>query len=227
MLENSVLGLVLADSAAVLTAIYWACLVAGGGLLLFSLLAGGDHGNVDVDAHAGLDFHADGGIDTLHADAGHADVGHAAHDHPAAGLSTWFSIRFMVFFVAVFGAVGVVLTHLTGAPTSTTFAVALAAGAVIGQAVHHLFRAIRRTAGNSTPQPQDYVNKLARVTIAVEPPQVGEVALQVRQGERFVPATAADAHTRFNIGDEVVVVTYRGGIAQVVSKEQFEPSRSA
>jgi membrane protein implicated in regulation of membrane protease activity len=232
MLQPDLLSLLLADNAAVLTAVYWVCLIAGGGLLLVSVFSGGSEGGVDVDAHAGLDFHAeaDAGVmpaDIGHTDIGHADTGHAADLHPTAGLSTWFSFRFMVFFIAVFGAVGVVLTYLTRAPTGTTFAIALVGGALVGQVVHQLFRAIRRTSGDSTPQPQDYVHKLARVTIAVEPPQMGEVALSVRNAERFAPAMAADHSTKFNIGDEVVVVAYRGGIAEVVSRKQYEQSRSA
>ena len=231
MLEIGLVALTLADAAGVLVALYWGGLIIGGGLLLISALGGiGGHADVDagtsfdVDAHAGLDVDTHAGIgDTsgtdLHADLAHAV--HAAHGG-AAALSTWFSIRFVVFFLALFGAMGVILTHLSTLGVVTTLVVALASGMVVGQIVHHVFRAIRRTSGDSTPQPADYVNKLARVTIAVVPPDQGEIALQVRGGEHYVPAAIGGLPRRFNIGDEVVVIGYRAGVASVVSREEFE-----
>ena len=233
----------LADAAYVLTAAYWICFIVGGGMLLFSVLGGLGHGGVDTDVHGGLDFHTDVGhadmgadagaaggdihVDTGHLDAGHANVGHAHGGHAGVGLSTWFSIRFVVFFLALFGAVGIVLTYVAHASTPISFAVALAGGLIVGQSVHQLFRALRRNAGNSTPQAQDYVNRLGRVTIAINGAATGEVLLQVRGGERYVPAVARSADTRFAIGDEVVVVAYRSGVAEVVSRQGYERTRSA
>jgi hypothetical protein len=237
MCDPAVLLAMLADTSSALPAAYWICLIVGGGLLVLSLVAGHGHHDVEVDAQTGLDFHAhgdaDGGdaaahpgdlhVDTLHADLAHADAGHvgAAHGHAegASHLSTWLSIRFAVFFLAVFGAIGVILTHMTTTPARLTLALAVAGGALVGQAVHHLFRLIRRTSGDSTPQLADYVNKLARVTIGIKPPDPGEVVLHVRGGERYVPAAARRG---FAIGDEVVVVGYRAGVAEVVSKAEFE-----
>lgn len=220
--------LILADLVGVLTAAYWGGLIVGGGLLLVSMMGGADS-DVDVDTDAGFDFDADADFDLdvdVDADADFdvdvdTDVAHAAHGG-AAALVTWFSMRFVVFFVAVFGAVGVILTHLTTLGTTTTFVTALLAGLVVGQAVHQAFRAIRRTSGDSTPRPQDYVNKLARVTIAISHPNKGEVALQVRSARRFVPAVASGAVQSFSVGDEVVVVGYRAGVARVVSRAEFE-----
>ena len=44
-------------------------------------------------------------VDTLHADLGHADAGHVdtvhGHAEAASHISTWLSIRFAVFFLAV------------------------------------------------------------------------------------------------------------------------------
>ena len=226
MCETDCLALVLANMGSALTAAYWVCLILGGGLLLISVLGGVGHSDMDVDAHAGLDFHhgdldaagapadTDVHMETLHPEAGHAHDGGAS-----TALSTWVSVRFLVFFLAIFGAVGVILTYMTSTGMASTLAVSAAAGLVLGQAVHHLFRIIRNTSGSGTTQPQDYVNKLARVTIPIIPPDMGEVALQVRGGERFVPAVA---HEKFETGAEVVVVTYRAGVAQVVSRREFD-----
>ena len=127
-----------------------------------------------------------------------------------------------MFFVAIFGAVGVILRHLTDLQTGLTLAVALVGGLIVGQVAHQTFRVIQRTSGDSTPRPQDYVNRLARVTIAIAPPKKGEVTLQVRSARRFVPAVASGEPQGFNTGDEVVVVGYRAGVAQVISREEFE-----
>ncbi len=225
------LMLPLADVVSTLAAVYWACLIIGGGLLLISAVGALGHDAPDVDAHAGVDFHADAGHadvgSDMHADVGHVDAGsvHAGHFGGAAGLATWFSIRFVVFFLAAFGAIGVILTHIAGARASLCLAAALIGGLVIGQGVHQAFRLIRRSSGDSTPQPQDYVNRLGRVTVHIWHPDPGEVVIQVRGAERFVPAIAAGEVKRFDVGEDVVVVGYRTGVAEVVSKAEFERSR--
>lgn len=222
-----------------LTAAYWFCLILGGGLLVISALGGGDHdadvdadfeadfdagGDVDFDAGADADFDVDagGGFDADGAVHAGAEVAHAGHMADAAGLSSWFSIRFVVFFVAVFGAVGVVLTHLTSAGPGLTLPVAIVGGAVVGQGVHRLFRLIRRTSGNSLTREGDYTRKLAHVTVRIAPPNPGEITLPVRGVQRYVPAVVMGDGQGFDPGDEVVVVDYSAGVAQVISREQFE-----
>ncbi len=220
--------------------IYWACAVVGLGLLIVSTLGASD-ADVDVDvglnADVDIDVSADVGVDAdvdlapdLHTDAAGGADADVAHDHPAetglagdaSSLATWFSIRFVVFFLAAFGALGVVLTYLTDIGPPTVFIVSLVVGAVAGQAVHHLFRKIQRTSGNTAPSAADYENKIARVTVAVGHSQKGEITLNVRGGQRYVPALARRPDATFKIGDCVAVVSYRGGAAQVVAREEFE-----
>jgi hypothetical protein len=231
------LGLVVADVEPTLIGIYWICLIVGGGLLLLSAFAGGDS---DVDADADLDFDADADVDfdadadvDLDADAdvdmdadvdvGAVHAGHAVHAGTSM-LATWFSVRFVVFFVAMFGAFGVIGSYLTDFGTWTSFAVALGAGLVIGQGVHHLFRHLKQSWTDSAPQPQDYVNRLSQVTIPIEHPYKGEVVLQVRGMRRYSPAVSGEEGRSFAVGDEVVVVGYRAGVARVVSREEFRRS---
>ena len=99
---------------------------------------------------------------------------------------------------------------------------AVGAGISVYEGVHQLLRAIRTTSGDSATRPQDYIRKLARVTIAIKQPAKGEVAIQVRGAERYVPAVAVGPVKDIAVGSEVVVVAYRGGIAQVVSCAEFE-----
>lgn len=213
-----------------LSTVYWACLVAGGGLIVLSMLAGG-HGSdadSDFDTGVGLDSSADAAIgvpqdfavDVPHdaLDALHAKhAGHVSHNGSTA-LSQWLSLRFLVYFAGVFGAVGVILTNFADFSTGVVLLVAALAGIVVGQLVQQTLRAILRTSGNSAPTAQEYVNRLARVTIPIQPPHRGEVALQVRSSERRIPAAADGA---YETGEQVVVVAYRGGVAEVVSRESY------
>jgi hypothetical protein len=227
--------LVVAAGVPALTALYWICLIVGGGLLLISTIAGahGDAGfdtdiHVDADVHVDADLPVDADV-SVDTDVGgdvdmHGDISgdvHAGHE-AATSLTTWFSIRFAVFFVATFGLIGVALTHLSETSSGIVAGCAFVGGFVVGQAVHQLFRKLRRSSGDSTTQPKHYLNKLARVTIATAYASKGEVALDVRGTERFVPAVARHKDAHFEIGEEVAVVGYSGGVAEVVSREEFE-----
>ena len=187
--------------------LYWICLIVGGGLLIISSLAGGD-ADAALDAELDVDVSVDSEVDTGHATAG--------------SLASWFSMHFAVFFVAVFGLIGVTLTHLTDQTSGVAFVSALVGGLVIGQGVHQILRKLRRSSGDSTPQPRDYVNKIARVTIAVDHARKGEIAVRVGRAERFIPAIAKRADTMFKSGERVAVVAYRDGVAEIVSREEYE-----
>jgi hypothetical protein len=191
----------------VLTGVYWVCLILGGGLLIISAIGGGDSdGGVDVDVDADVSVDTD------------VDMGHAH----ATSLANWLSVHFAVFFMAMFGLVGVTLTHLTAQSTAVTLASALAGGIVVGQGAHQILRRLRRSSGDSTPKPEDYVNKLARVTIDVSGPKGGEVALRVGRAERFVRAVPRHSDQTFSSGALVGVVGYHDGVAEVVSREEYD-----
>lgn len=232
------------DAEAVLTAAYWICAIVGGGLIVLTLIGGDTDHDIDVSA-GGLDvdvdaFHA---TEALHADVAHGmevDVGHAdldvAHGDlhvesghadattvhgSASALSTWISVRFFVYFAATFGVFGLLATRGAGLETWTAFAIAVVAGGLVGQAVHQLIRFIRRTSGDSTTRPEDYVRRLGRVTAPILHPRQGEVSIQVRGTERCVPAIAVGQTHEFKIGDQVVVVAYQAGVAQIVARSEF------
>jgi len=219
----------------VLTTMYWIALIVGGGLLLISTFAGGD-ADVDVDTDLDLDFDGDVGLDTgldahvdtdvdmnVDVDAGHAHVGdaHAGHAH-GGSLATWFSTQFVVFFLAMFGAVGVVMTHLSEQSWTITLLLALVGGFVIGQGAHQVMRAIKRTSGDSTPGERDYVNKLARVTIAINGNGLGQIIMRVGRSDRYVAAKAKRAEDSFAKDEEVGVIAYGNGVAEVVSRREYE-----
>lgn len=205
-MRESILA-ILAMNLLFMTSVYWVCLIVGGGLLLISSLAGGDtDAGIDADVDVDLDVDAD------------VDGGHV----PSGSLASWFSMQFVVFFMAVFGVVGVVLTHLTDTGAAGALTTAMVAGLVVGQAVHQLMRKLRRSSGDSTPRVRDYVDKLARVTVTVTAVKKGEVVLRVGRADRYIPAISKHAETTFASGDQVAVVAYRDGVAEVVSREEYE-----
>ena len=212
-------------ASAALIAIYWIALVVGGGMLVLSVLSG-DAGDADFDVGADfdLDLDPDADVDFDAADA--AVAPHAAPAH-ATALSQWFSTQFIVFFLAMFGATGVIVTIVTDAGPGTTLAIALVCGAVIGQGAHRIFNYVRASSGNTLTRPQDYVHKLARVTIPIRGAHTGEIALQVRDAERHVPAVAGGSQADFDKGDEVLVVGYRGGVSSVISRAEAEQQRQS
>lgn len=198
---------------------YWVCLVLGGGLLLISSLSGSD---ADAGADADVDFDADVDLDAEPASGPASGPEVSAPHAPLTSLATWFSVQFAVFFMAVFGVIGVTLTHLTGLARGVVLAAAVAGGFVVGQAMHQLLRMLRLSSGNSAPQRRDYLNKPARVTVGIRRGKKGEVCLRVRRGQRFIPAVSQQLEAAFEIGDPVVVVEYRAGIAEVVSPPEFQ-----
>ncbi|MFQ5489155.1 MAG: hypothetical protein ACE5GE_00425 [Phycisphaerae bacterium] len=191
--------------------LYVVCLVVGGGLLLVSTIFGGDvdgatDGALSADADLDLDFDVD------------ADVPAS----PGFSLAEWFSVHFAVFFLASFGLLGTTLTWTSAMTPLIVLVVSLTGGLLVGQGAHQLLRWIKRTSGGKAVGQADYLNKPARVTLAIEPGKRGEVALKVRSRERFTAALAKHDDTGFKLGEQVVVVGYDNGTAQVVSKSEYD-----
>jgi hypothetical protein len=107
------------------------------------------------------------------------------------------------------------------APTNVSI-IAIVSGVVAGQAVHQLLRLLKRTSGNSTVSVADFLKQTARVTVQISPPSKGEIAIPVRGNTRFVPAVAKRSDDKFQTRDEVVVVGFRNGTAEVISKKEFD-----
>ena len=228
--------ILLADASALVGA-YWISMIVGGGLLAMSLIGAGDSdADVDVEFGGDMSLDTDLSMDTdvsMDADVGvdvdvsvDADATMQADTDgvitEAASLATWFSLRFLIYFAASFGFVGVVLSYTTQLGPLAAFAISLGSGVVAGQAVHQLFRKLQRSSGNSALSARDYIDKSARVTVGIEKSGRGEVAISTTQGDRFVPARAKHADRAFARGDQVAVVDYVGGVAEVVSKEEYE-----
>jgi hypothetical protein len=204
--------------------VYLICLVVGGGLLIISTVFGGDQdlGVDGGDAVGGMDLEVDGDLDLdLDGDAPMDGVT-AGHGPSVFALSNWFSLSFVVYFAAVFGLFGTLLTWLSPMGPVLILLVAGVAGVAMGQAVHQLLRYLKRSSGNSSTQIGDYINRPARVTVAIRPPARGEVAVAVRGHERFLAAATRRDDDHFEVGDRVVITGYASGTAMVVSQAEHE-----
>ncbi len=198
--------------------VYIICLIVGGGLLVISTFLSGDS-EVGADADVEMDFDADADVDV------EADAHVEGADVAAAGglsLANWFSMRFVVYFIAAFGLIGTALSYTSEMVATPVLIWSVAGGLVMGQAAHQTMRLLKRSSGDGTTSASDFVDKLGRVTLAIEPPQRGEVALQVRGRERFVPAKARRNDDRFEVGADVMIVAFNNGTAEVVSKKEYE-----
>jgi len=199
--------------------IYIVCLIVGGGLLLLSSVfsSHGDTGDFALD-HAA----PDASLDHHTGDFDHSvDHGHG-HHVSTFSIATWFSLQFLIYFVAVFGLVGTTLTYGSAVSATTVLVAAIVSAVIVGQLVHQAMRYLKKTGQGSEICTEDFLNKPARVTVTITPPRHGEVAVPLHSGERFVSAVAKRSDDKFRAGDRVVVVSFRNGVAEVVSKEEFE-----
>jgi hypothetical protein len=180
----------------------------------------GDFDMGDAGMDLGADASADVGAD-VDADVGHdLQMGHAAPH--GVSLATWFSLQFLIYFLAAFGLIGTTLTYASSVTSRLVMLIALVGGAVVGQVAHQSIRALKRSGVGSDPSKDDYLNRIARVTIAIAPPRRGEVAVATRTGERYVPAASKRSDDAFAQGDRVVVTGFNNGVAEVVSRREYE-----
>jgi membrane protein implicated in regulation of membrane protease activity len=180
-------------------------LVLGGGLLLFSLLAGDADSDVDVDLDVDIDVDLDLDVDTG------ADLDHGAH--VAAGKL--LSFRSLIYTVFGFGATGTLLTYM-GFPALATAATAVVGGVLSGALVTTVFNYLRRTDSGAHPGDAGFIGLPAKVVLPLSAGSAG--AILVERGGRRIRLRALPHAAAEGDPDEwtrVVVVDLEGGIARV------------
>jgi hypothetical protein len=226
-----------------MVAFYVFSLILGGGFLALSVFGDllGGHGDVDVggdlggfDGHleleaGGLDMDA-GGIEVdaggLDLDAGHLDVD-AAHAelHADAGhlASKIFSIRNLFYSLFGFGAVGTLLTYVTGGDSTLTAAFAVASGLASGALINTTFGYMKRSESGFLQSEATYAGVLGRVTLPIRAEIPGKVV--VERGGRSVELRALPHVSAAEQGDPVTwkrvfVVEMEKGVARVAPVEE-------
>ncbi len=162
---------------------------------LFFIVASllGHHGDVDV-----------------HADAG----GDASHDGGSEG-PTIFSFRSLMLFGVGFGAAGAIARYLdAGMLTSSMWG--SAAGLLSAVLGFLLYRFLWKQQSTTTTDTGSLVGKKARVTVAIQPGEPGEVVAQNEFGATiYLSAQGEDRGSSFPIGKEVTVQTVSGKFVSV------------
>ena len=210
-------------------ALYLFCLIVGGGLLAFTLFGSDADGGDSLDSDHGADFE-------LHADAEAVALDHAGsadHDgglEPHGGwdpVRDFLSIRSLFYFLAGFGATGLLLDVLTTASTPVALAWAIATGLIAAFFAGSIYGWLRRSESGAVSREHDYlVGKPARVVLPVVAGRRGKVRLL--SGEREVVLLA-----RLYSGDDpdcargstVVIVEIEGDTALVTPAPSI-PSES-
>ncbi len=175
-----------------------------GGLLVLVFLFGGD-----FDADADVDFDLDGDID-VDAPAGTA----------FSVLAGIFSVRNLVFFAAFFG-VGGLLFEWFGAGGAVAFVLAVGIGLAAAFMNHRLVRYIRRTDTDSTVTDDRITGSVAQVVLPIGAERKGRVTADI-DGHRINLVALpyrADDDSRFEVGEQVVIVAVKNGSAYVTAAD--------
>lgn len=187
-------------------------LVLGGGLLLFSLLAGDADSDVDVDLDVDFDVDVDLDVDVadVDVDAG-TELDHGAH----AAAGKLFTIRSLIYAVFGFGATGTLLTYL-GFPALPTAVTAVVGGVLSSALVTSVFNYLRRTDSGAHPGDAGFLGRPARVVLPISEGSAG--AILVERGGRQIRLRAlphATAEGDPGAWTRVLVVDLERGVAQV------------
>lgn len=185
--------------------VYLFATVVGVGLVLFSVLGGGDSdtGDIDaaLDADADLEVEAGGGI--------------------AAGLGEivlgLFRPRNLTFLLAAFGTTGTLLTLADTNPAGTLLmATSMGVGAWL--LTHGVFTWLRRTdSAVDALSDRDLEGSIGRVTLPIAPGQRGRITVLVAGRQVHLTARLDPGVDRpLAIGTEVLIRHTEGGVAEVI-----------
>lgn len=209
-----------------LMGLYTIALIVGGGLVVFSAITGSDAdsdvGDVDFGGDVDIDVAADADVDL-----GDVELGADAGESSAFELSDWLSLRFLIYFAAMFGLTGTVLTVAGDLSRMTTLIASVVCGAIIGQFVHQMMRWLVKGSSNSSTAHHDYVNRIARVTVPIAPGGRGEVAIRINDGERYLPAVPKRDDESFAVGATVGICALQAGMVVVISQKEHDFLREA
>ncbi len=191
--------------------IYAFAAIIGWPFLLFFVFFGGDGGDADLDVDADVDV-------DLEVDPGEAVVAAGAAGGVAAAVLSLISFRTLVFFLAFFGATGLILTALS-AGSVVTLVAALAIGLFVAGLNAQLFRLLKSSSVESEVSDRQLAGAVGRVTIPISTDSIGRIICEVAGQSINLTASPFDAgfDGEFGVGESVVVVEVRDGEAKVAS----------
>lgn len=167
-----------------MTGLYLFCLIVGLPLLLWMAFGG------DADGGDGFGFDVDG-------------------DGPMAPIP----LSAIAFFLAIFGAIGLV-GDLTDTPFGVTLLAALGVGLTAGWGSRKLIRWVGSSEASSEVSDHELEGKIAQVALPVSSEHRGKIIIDIAGAREQMTAAPADGST-IETGEKVVVVRIEGGVALV------------
>jgi hypothetical protein len=216
--------------------IYIFAAILGGGLLLFSVLAGAEH-DVDHDVSGfdgGHDFDHELGHDFDH-DVDHqlthdADVAHGSGLSAGELILGLLRPRNFTFLLAGFGLTGTLLTLLTPMGAGASLLPAIGMGVASMVATHGVFTWLRRSdTAVDVMSDEEIEGCVGRVVIPLAPGARGRIACEIGGREIYLTALLDQAITKaLPPGKEVVILRVTETVAHVIPLESHElpPSTS-
>lgn len=187
---------------------YLFAMVVGVGLVLFSVLGGGDGDASDVG------FEADAELDVAHGGGLAAGVGEIV-----LGL---FRPRNLTFLLAAFGTTGTLLT-LAGTNAAATFLMASSMGVGAWLLTHAVFTWLRRTdSAVDALSDRDLEGSIGTVTLPIAPGHRGRITVLVAGRQAYLTARLDPEVTEsLGVGTEVLIRHTDGGVAEVIPTAQL------
>src|SRR6266496_1456872 len=211
-----------------LSLLFIGCFLFGLLFLVVTALLGsiGGHGtghatvhHIDVGGHAG-------GTHGVDAHAGHGHVIHpTTHTHnggQANALFTFINPTSIVLFLLGFGFFGYVFHNTTSLALPISLSLAVIGGLVIATLLLMLIsRVFGDSEGATVQDVSDRTGLLGKVSLTIQENGIGEV-LYVSPGgmRKSIPARSVDGR-RLERDQEVVVVNYQHGVAEVDTWDHF------
>lgn len=206
--------------------LYIVCAVVGGGLMLLSAFGGIFHGDVAVEHD--VNFDADHTIDFQHdlastdVDHGGLDAGH--HIDATLGASDFWlaflSVRFVTYFMGVFGLFGLLFTFFSGLPQLTVTVISLISAFVIGYGGALVFRLLKNDGETSGVTSRDYVGALGSTLVPIKASVPGKVRVTIK-GDVLDMLALSEGDKEIPRGEEIVVVGLEGDIVRVAPKGDY------
>lgn len=219
-----------------LSLVFIGCFLFGILFLIIAALAGGisdSHGHAVVDTHHGFlsHFHLDGfhGGDASHGHVGHGDAGHGGDAHHTHGSPNPFAIfsyinpTSIVLFLLGFGLFGYIFhNNVKALPLVFVLLLASLCGLIIAACLLLVIRRLVEVSESSTVQDvSDRTGLLGKVSLTIQENSLGEILYSSPGGMRkSIPARSVDGR-RIERDQEVVVVNYQRGIAEVDTWDHF------
>lgn len=191
-----------------MTAVYAFAAIVGWPFLLFFVFFGGEGGEVDADVDVDFDVDVDADL----------EVSGGIGGGIAAAVLSLLSFRSIVFFLAFFGATGLILTALsTGSVIALVLAVAL--GLFAASLNNRVFRYLKTSSVGMDVSDRVLSGAVGRVTIPISVPSKGRITCEVEGQTINLTAVPFDAKEQgeFGVGEAVVVVEVHEGTARVSS----------